>query len=318
MKLQNLFYFISFLFILTGCKKTESVKSVEGRGKTIVTLSVPNATNGYALQAIDVSDNPQSFAIIELIRNVPNQDELNKPLTVAIISDSSSLSSYNVTNGKNLEFLPDSVYSLDGATKSGNNFSITFQPGEFSKKIKLVFPKTTNLNLTKQYAFGFTLLNTVSGSDAIVSANGSRSGVIEIALKNKYDGIYKVHSYIARYTDAAGTTVDAALSGYPAVFEVTLITTSANGVVWDKTHYWASGTGVAGIGVPAFSTLSTDSVNVTSTVNPASPGTPVGNVSGYEHRYDPVNKIYYVSYGWISSTGLPRFITDTLVFDRAR
>ncbi len=312
MKIKFFSLIFIILIVISACKKTEVTKGTDGRGKTIVVASVPNATNGYALQAIDVSDNPQSFPIIEFVRNVPNQDELNKALTVTVIFDTTALVNYNVANGTSLEFLPDSVFNFSGANKSGNSLTITFQPGEFGKSVVLNFPKTTNLDLSKKYALGFTLLNTVSGSDAIVSANGSRSGVVQIALKNKYDGIYEVHSYIVRYSDPA--TIDTVKTGHPPVFKLSLITTGANTVKWTS-HTWKDGLFVGGID-PVYFAINpvTDSVTITSG---ATQSIPLANRPGYQNIYDPLNKKFFVSYTWGTAAG-PRYVTDTLVYVGSR
>lgn len=304
--------FSASLLSFAGCNKTESAKGADGRGQTIVNVGLP-----YALKTIDVSTNPQSLALIDLIRNVPNETELNKELVVSMQPDTAALIAYNYENGTKLETLPDSSYNfVSGVIKSGDVYNVKFSPGEFAKALTINLPHTSTLDLTKSYALSFTLLVAVSGADGKVSFD-SRSAIVELALKNSFDGVYKVRSYIARFTDLSGS-VDPVKTGFPPEFEVSLITAGPNSVIWNQTHYWADNTGVGGIGVPYFTISSNDSIQASSSVPVASPGIPVANVPGYIHWYDRANKKFYVSYGWTATTGLPRFITDTLEFVRPR
>src|SRR5206468_1080379 len=101
--------------------------------------------------ARDVNPAIDTFAVIDLRREPNDQAQLNQPLTVKLIPDASAIDTYNSQNGTSYVLLPDSAYQI-----VGNLNSITFQPGEAEKEVKIRLDKS-KIDLSSQYALAFSI-----------------------------------------------------------------------------------------------------------------------------------------------------------------
>lgn len=201
MKSINLSIRFVLFFALLGaafsCKKP-GVDSITDEGQTIVKL----AESDYQLVALDLVNTSQAFTV-DLRRDVPNESELNKPLTVVLTLDPTVLTAYNTAHSTSYVQLPTASYTLDQSTPiSGNNITVTFAPGEFAKNIRFTVPDATVLDPNDSYALGFKI---ASAEGAKISSELNNL-VTEVGLKNKYDGVYRM----------TGTLVDVASSGITA------------------------------------------------------------------------------------------------------
>jgi hypothetical protein len=199
---------------LGSCKKPASFFSTstgDPNRKTVVKIK---DAGDIVVKALNVSPTSEDIVLVELSRDPNSQADLNQPLTVKLVKKPSLIADYNTANGTGYVELPTSSYTfLDDIT------SITFQPGETNKQIRIKLDKS-GLDLSNQYALGFAL--TEVGAGAAISATASEA-LYGIIIKNKYDGHYEV----------TGTMVDAAnaaLTGdYP--FECDLETIGPNAVI---------------------------------------------------------------------------------------
>ena len=236
LRLLTLFAFALVLF--TACKKVEVAKPIGDRGQTVIKLMTSSEDNSglnYNIVNIDLKNSSQNIAVLEIRRDVPNEVELNKTLTVTLKEDSAYLKTYAIANAVTYVALPANIYTVDpaSATKTGDTYSVTFQPGEFSKKIRIILPNASTLDVTNQYAFAFTILAASAGDGQRVSFS-NRSAVVEIGPKNQFDGIYKITGQALR----AG---DPVLSGPFGPYERVLATSGANSVQWQGSIPWANG-----------------------------------------------------------------------------
>jgi hypothetical protein len=225
MNLRLLTFFALTGLLFSSCDKVELAKPLGDRGQTIVKLITSPNDNGsnYNLQTIEVKSTPQNLDVIEVRRDVPNETELNKTLVVSIKEDPTAIINYNNINGTGLVPFPAGSYTVDPANpRSGGEYKVTFQPGEFAKKIRIIIPNASTLDLSQQYALGFTIVVAVTGADGRVSFE-NRTAVVEIGLKNRWDGHYKVTGTMVDLTTASIT------GSYP--FEADLETFSANEVL---------------------------------------------------------------------------------------
>lgn len=143
-----------------------------------------------------------------------------------------------------------------------------------------------------------------------VMADGRRvdnSAITKIDVSNRWAASYILSSYVLR----AG---DPVLSGYIRNIPWKLATNSAKSVIYTKTHPWADGSTVGGIG-PWVLTMDDSAgpnapmpVTVTDAVNAA-----VKNNPAYNSRYDPAKKTFYISVFW-GSGPTNRAAVDTLVY----
>jgi hypothetical protein len=293
--------------LFSACDKVEVTKELGDRGQTTVkfiTAANDNGTN-YNLETINLASTPQTLGVVDLRRDVPNEAELNKTMTVKIKDDPAAIARFNVINQSNLVALPSNAYTIDAANPlSGGEYTVTFAPGEFSKRLKIVIPNASALDLSKRYALAFTIVNAVTGADGKVSME-NRTTVVEIGLKNKWDGVYKLSGSTLRAGDPDKT-------GTFAPIEMALITTSPNSVIYNDLQVWADGTGV-GIGNPELS------INESSTPNPVTVTSSGGamNVTAAANYYDPATKTFHLDFTWGAGVGARR-ATVTLEYLRPR
>lgn len=205
-----------------SCEKNDE-GSMNGAGRTIV--KIDEASDEKYTIALDFVTGFQEVNLITVRRNVPNNSELNKDLNVVITEDQTILDEYNSTNGTEYEALPADSYTIDaGNPKSGSDWTLKFNSGEFAKPVKINFD-ASKIDLSKQYAFAFKLKD--AAGNAI--SNAYNTVIVEVGVKNKYDGVYEV----------TGTMVDnffPNLTGdYPVLWE--LRTTGSSTVdVYDKLY----------------------------------------------------------------------------------
>lgn len=218
MKLKSLKLFslavLAGSFLLTSCDRNEG--TLNGAGQTIVKL--PQGSEEKIALALDFKPGLQDVVLLDVRRDVPNEGELNKTHVVRIKNDPTIVADYNTAHGTHYIPLPAAAFQVDpGNPFNGSEWTVTFNPGDHAKPI-LIKLDPTKLDLSQQYALGFTI---VDASGAKIS-NGLQSAMIEVGVKNKYDGYYRV----------TGTMLDvaAALDGYFPQ-DVALITTGANSVV---------------------------------------------------------------------------------------
>jgi len=143
-----------------------------------------------------------------------------------------------------------------------------------------------------------------------VMADGRRvqnSSITGIDVSNRWAASYLLSGYVLREGDPV-------LSGYYRNIPWKLATVGAKSVVYFKTHLWADGGTIGGIG-PWVLTMDDSAgpnnpmpVKVTDAINSA-----VKNNPAYNSRYVPATKTFYISVFW-GSGPTNRAATDTLVY----
>lgn len=224
---------------------------------------------------------------------------------VTIEFDPKVLEEYNAQSGDGLVLLqagdfemPSSVTIPAGQTKV--EFPVTLKPKTIVK---------TDADLFK--LFGLPLRVT-KGPEAL-SGNYSKH-VIIVNVKNQYDGVFETKGQITRNS---ATGPDLTLGGHYKELESSLITKSPY-EVWFDSQVWATGVAAGGLGDPGVNgvifTVNPTTNKVTISC-PANSG--VKNTAGYDSRYDPATKTFYVAFDW-GTAPLTRFAVDTLVRTGAR
>ncbi|MEO5888765.1 MAG: DUF4361 domain-containing protein [Ferruginibacter sp.] len=155
--------------------------------------------------------------------------------------------------------------------------------------------------LGETYAVGFTL-NKIDETGYTLSGN-NQNGMVVINIKNQYDGIYSRRGYALRANDAA-------LTGPIGPDEISLTTISGNAVKWIENHQWGNGVGMlaATISNPTWTVNADNTVTATSDGGPFPDG--LKNLPGYNSRYDPATRTFYVKATWGGGPGV-RGMTDT-------
>lgn len=163
--------------------------------------------------ARDVKSTNDTFILIDVRRYPNDAAQLNQPLTVKLTKNSSLITTYNNANGTGYIELPSNAYTL-----LSDISSITFQPGEAVKEIKISVDQS-KLDLSEQYALGYSISDAGSNAVAVPSL---KNALYAIGVKNKYDGHYQVTGTMVDLTNGSLT------GNYP--MDVYLITAGPNTV----------------------------------------------------------------------------------------
>ena len=286
------FLLIIALALINGCEKPDNPKPLGNAGNTIVKLA---SEDGYKLISLNLQSTAQTFVLLEVWRDIPNQSELNQT-TVAIIKQNQIvISDFNSANGTSYIALPNSSFTVDPATpKSGDDYTVTFEPGEFYKAIKITVPNATTLDPSKAYALGFRIGSVDRGG----RISGDQNQVlVEIGLKNKYDGRYRLDGAFYHPTQSPG---------YDAfTVNVEMHTSGVNSVklyVPDFGGYYSPGLFMGTLNAfgsqePEFTI---DPATNKVTVQNSYPGavTFYTMAAGYNSHYDPATKTIYAKWGY--------------------
>lgn len=319
---KNAFFFLfAAAALLVSCKKVATPVPLGDKGKTIVKFigGLADTANGYSagykIINIELVSTPQVLEMVDIRRDVPNNTELNKAMNIIVKSDPGIASTYN----PGFKPLPEGSFTVDNATPFiGNEYKISLKPGELSKVIKITLLNALALDLNKKYALGFMIFSADANGNL---AKLESSMVVEIGVKNRYDGVYKVSGTFFHPTNAAlvGPFGTASSGGD---LECDLVTTGSNSfnrdyggaigesvVVYNSTS--AAFTYFTGVKMRFFVNPNTNLVNLSPV-----PGTIQPDSSPYDCSYNPNTKTFTLNYGWTS--GAQRRITEILKYDRPR
>ena len=277
---------VLMLAVASCVKKDDFYKKATTETNRKQTVQITGASDIITF-ARDVKSTNDTFILIDVRRYPNDAAQLNQPLTVKLAKNSSLITTYNNANGTGYIELPSNAYTL-----LSDISSITFQPGEAVKEIKISVDQS-KLDLTKQYALGFSI--TDAGSNAVAIPD-LKDGLYNIGVKNKYDGKYSILSgIVTRYT-SPGVPANDALSGSIAGNPDLTLSTVGSNTVEITGLQWAYGnnSGVAGIDNLRLTVdPTTNQVTMFSLGNAT-----LANWAGKPNYYDPATKTFYLNFRW--------------------
>ena len=292
-----------FAFVAIGfsaCEKVKQVEPVGDKGQTIVKLVNGDVTSnpGHSILGIDFVNRTQTVTAADIRRDISNNAELNRPMTVVLKDDTAALRRYNTIHSTNILSMPTSWYTLNSqpAGGVGGTYTLTLAPGEFGKEITVTVPNATLFNPSATYGFAFTITSVTA--DGAISA--ARTVVFELGAKNAYDGIYQVVSgLVTRYT-APGvvespSTLNGSLAGNPDVYLTTVGASTLAIPSGSGGFQWAVSAGAVG-GIAGI-TLNVDPVTNLTTIMTTGNAT-LTNWAGKVNKYDPATKTLYLAFRW--------------------
>jgi hypothetical protein len=310
MKNKNIITFIAIVaIIIASCTKTEV--NYEANRPTIV--RTPDAENEINIVARDVLPTMEEFDLLTIDRISTKPEDLNTSLTVKVAKLNTLITDYNTAHGTSYIEVPATAYTL-----SVDLNNIVFAPGEFIKKVKIKVDKA-QLDLSKQYALGFTITEVGSGAKISILKNA----LFSIGVKNQYDGKYMLNGAFYHPTSSPG---------YDAFsVEVEMHTSGPNSV---KMY-------VPGFGGYYHPGLFSGTLNAFGaqepnyTIDPVTKAVTVQNsfsgattfytmALGYNSRYEPAGKKIYAKFGYNYGAGgvfnpaTNREWTDELVYTGPR
>ncbi len=216
---------------------------------------------------------------------------LGSAVTVNIADDPSDAKTYadaQTTAGTPTSVLPTSDYTITAT-------QVTIPAGQQYVTFKVNF-KGNLIDFTQNnWVLGVKI---TSASGAIVASN-LNVAILALTLQSVYEGDYSDDGFTLR----AG---DPVLSGFFKGYDEQMGTVSATTVGY--TILWATDVPAGGV-APVFLTVNpaTNKVTITSGSNAT-----LANAAGYDSRYDPATKKFYISITW--STPGTRATTDTLTY----
>lgn len=247
--------------------------------------------SSYAISLIaSTKDTTFNMVYIRLASEDPAPEDIKVQLELV----PTLLNGYNDSNGTHLVQPSANLYQL------ADNMVVTIPKGSREGTLKMT-AKPKELE-GAEYGFGVRV-KSVTPSNYTVSGNFSNAVVI-VGIRNIYDGIYDYKGFSLR----AG---DPALTGYFNGAEMGLETTGPNSVIFTGLAVWGDGTSGIGIGNPELQ------VNTTTNKVTISSSGGAGNAPGYDSRYDPATKTFYISFTWGAGPAA-RLSTDTLTYTGPR
>lgn len=304
-------------FLLSSCNKDDVNEGITNQEKTILKLPQAGDDEPYNF-ALDAIPGSTTLEVLEVRRDAISEAELNKALTVKVSPNPAMIADYNAANpGNELSLFTN--YTNDASSPfDGSNWVLDFAPGEFVKYIKIIFDPTT-MDFSKRNVLAFKL----EPADGVQISNSASEAFVEVAVKNKWDGIYNLTGTLTDY---------AAANLVAAEQEIHLITTGANTVkmiptelgieghlIWDlNANSGAGGLSYYGTYGPVFEfDPATDKIISVKNIY----GQPAGNTRSAElnpsgdNFYDPVSKEIRVSYYMKQPSFIPAPPNIRVAFD---
>jgi hypothetical protein len=285
---------LSAVALVFGCRKPDIPEQADGKGSTIVRMP---PGSGFKLVAIDLVSSAQTIGLVDVYRDATGEADLNSTTKVVITEDPAVVTAYNTAKGTTYIPIPSTAYTIDPSNpKVGNDYTLPFNAGEFYKQLKITIPNATVLDANSKYALGFKI--TSVDNNGKISAS-EKQVVVEVGIKNKWDGVYAVNGALVDLTTSTITGL------YPLTWE--LRTSGANTLaVFDKTfgtqtHPILSGGATSQYGTFGLNiTIDPATNKVTAVANPF--GQPAANgrsaaldPSGV-NAYDPATKTFRIKY----------------------
>jgi len=310
--LLQLFSILSVSLIVSCEKEDEQIPPVSNVEKNIILL--PDGGN-LVTRALAINNSIATYDILRIDRNTTNAGELNKTQVVKIAKSNAILSDFSGAEVK--ELMSDYYQSSAENPFDGQFWTVTFQPGERTKYLKLDI-RTLDITSLGRVGLGFQI---AEAGNAQISASKNQVAV-EISAKNNWDGVYGIRYRLFHPTNAG-------ITGIGSISEWEFPSSGPTSIDWDfATVFLDFPSG----GLTYFGDASGPSLQVRMTVNPdnsvsitnigsraAALGFPPLVVPpGVINRYDPATKTFYVAYTWTPAGSGTREKYDTLTYIRPR
>lgn len=286
-----------------GCLKDSAydngeIQSLRTTGGLIKAIEIKLTANSNTnVEAVAFANSPNDTTITTFPVNLATNDPAPQDIHVTLTQNDQLVTDYNAAQTDTTAtpthpnpsgvVVHDSVPTLFTVVNPGG--VVIIPKGQHTGYLSLKFKPSDFLGVS--YALGFTITK-VAESGYPISGN-LQNGIVIINIKNQWDGNYQ----------AAGARVHPALGILPFNYAVQMITTGANTLKGN-----AEGDLQSDI---ELSIDANDSVTVGATTAGVSPVFPI---AGNPNNYDPVNKVFHLSYYY--NTGAPRKIFETLTYNK--
>lgn len=284
--------------LLTSCLKDKGYDNGQYgvNGPAAKAVSIPQSTSSPVAFAVNALTTVQTVDAPTV--NLESPTVASEDVTVTLVVDQS--------------LVPSGIVPLATTQFNVTSLTLTIPAGQRTATAKLNIPNAAALNPNNKYGVGFKIASVSPAGYAI--ASNMKSIVIQLSVKNKYDGVYDLTGVHNR------PTLDA-----PYHEEVYMITTGPNSV----TMYWPANSAqpyshpING-GTTYYSNFTTNFYFDLATdvftgwdMLPFPLGVTPGVGPATDSRYDAPTKTIYAQYFYNNNPGARRF-SDTLVYTGPR
>ncbi len=222
MKLNKILQYLGVFgvasLLLTACIKEEDHQKEMGAGvgnSFVKFLEAPSKIH-YFSPFTEV----RTVDLFSLRKDAKDPNSLNTAAKFSLALNPGLVDAFNDENDTHHEIMPDSIYTLanNAFVKSGNGYTVDFSSGDFAKEFTIQL-NGAKWDISHTYALGFTITDSAN----LDINDGKKDIVVIIAVKNKYDGVYRLQGFHNRVP-----------YNFPYDQEIYLVTAGPNSVVF----YW--------------------------------------------------------------------------------
>lgn len=289
----NLFFFFLLALGLTACLKENQQNIDSDRSLDIVefanvgsnTAGVSSVYPGYYTDLGTLLSGESAKFNVNV--NFSGAAEAPEDVTVNVELDTAALAVYNKQNGTSYVVPPADIFTFPT--------SIVIKKGTRIAQAQTTITNTSNFSFDDAYALP---LKISSASKGTISSNFGKA-IFAFGVRNKYDGHYSLKGFTLRGGDPVKT------GNFVRPAGMDLITVGGNIVQFGELQVWADLTGV-GVGNPIITVKADNSLTLSSEGN-------ILNAPGYDSRYDPDTRTFYLSFTWGAGPAA-RLAVDTLTY----
>jgi len=310
--LLQLFSILSISLIISCEKEDEQFPPVTSTEKNIILL--PDGGN-LVTKTLEINNTITTYDILRIDRNTINAGELNKTQVVKIQKSDAILSELSGATVKELSM--DFYQTPADNPFDGQFWTVTFQPGETTKYLKLNI-RSRDITALGRVGLGFQ----IAGAENAHISSSKYQVAVEISAKNQWDGVYKV-----KYKLFHPTSPD--ITGNGTIPEWDFLSSGPRSIDWDVATVFINFPAnsltyfgdAAGPSLLVRMTVNSDNtVSITNVGSRAAANAfpPLVVPPGVINRYDPATKTFYVAYTWTPAGAGMREKYDTLTYIRPR
>lgn len=293
--------------LLTGCLKDKNVEDqvygLQGlEDRNLIELSLtPLTTDNFLAISLNSTNTDTTMNLIPV--TFASNKVAEEDIKVILEPAPALIGDYNATHETTIEEAPSTVYQILNPVATGGGYVVTIPKGSRTGYLQIKFKPSNFLG----FDYGVAMkISRIENPGYLISKNFA-TGIVNIVIKNQWDGVYSYKGYSLR----AG---DATLTGYFSGKEMPLVTSGSTSVTFGKLALWGDGNSQIGIGNPKL--FINTSQPAPHPVTISSDGGAY-NAPGYTSRYDPATKTFFISFTWGAGPAA-RLSTDTLTYLRAR
>lgn len=289
-KLLGTFCGVAGLIVsLTGCLKdddydngvTQSIRTTGDLTKPIELKISATDNTDFATVSVNSTPNDTTSDLVPVV--LATADPAPEDIHVTLEMVDSLVDNYNLSNGTDYAVPDPSMYTIP-------TMEITIPKGSNTGYLQVQYHIPDFV--TGNWAFGFRIVS-VKESGYTVSGNFNE-GVVSLAVKNQYDGIYK----------GSGHMEHPVYTGDYSNKDEIMITSGATSVTFLLNTTVQFSAGIKLTVDPATNLVSLSSDDVV--LDPYDPA---------KNYYDPATKTFYLDFGYSGGT---RHVTMVAVYDRPR